>query len=369
MHNFAADLQAAQADLVLQRELLAVFRTPATLAPGDPGVPNPGLVTEIASVLLDEWHARYTIKKPLRFVVSDSKNVKNALACWTPTNDWVVVSLGLLWLLSENADRLSRDLLFVLSGPLNLQMTQRLRGDVSRSLAYTESLYAGAVAFFIGHEIAHLYDGHEGFRGHSLVPGKVVDPNLTHEYQALELGADYGGTRAAGRVAMKKFIDILEAPLVQGIEDQLLKRELLLIVSLGPLLAFTLFQPEALKQVLIDAGTHPDDRYRALWMVSNLMMFFDELKDQQDPDAAIEQISLALTIVLIQNAAANDALVQLFELAPRDGDMAVLRTSGIRRLLFSEEVTNHHRLLYATYGPLKDQLQRFARGPDAMPMQ
>lgn len=370
MHDFAADLQAAQADPVLHQHLIGVCLTNGLLLPGGPGIPNPDLVIEVASSLIDGWQGRYTMPKPLRFVISSSEIVENALACWTPTNDWVVVSVGLLSLLSENADRLARDVLHVLSERLDLQMTQRLKKDAGRSAAYAANFYKSAIAFFIGHEIAHLYDGHEGFRGYAPGAGNLNDPGLSHEYQALELGADYAGTQAAARVAMKGFLSGLDAQLVQGIADPILKRELILLVSLGPLLALTLFQPEALKQVLLDTGTHPDDRFRALWMVSNLKMFVEEtMQDDENPYAAIEQINLGLNIVLLQNAARNDTLIQLLELAPRDGDIAALRTTGIRRLMFSDDVISHQRLLYEAYRDLKPQLHPFARGPNAMPMQ
>ena len=72
MHDFAADLQAANAGPILKDRLKSAFRTSATLTPASSGVPNSRLASEVALPMLEHWQRRYASPKSLRCVVGDA---------------------------------------------------------------------------------------------------------------------------------------------------------------------------------------------------------------------------------------------------------------------------------------------------------
>jgi hypothetical protein len=238
----------------------------------------------------------------------------------------------------------------------------------------SESLYASAIAFFICHEAGHHFDGHDGFfistgcvaETERWVVSKGATDSESLKKQALELGADIFGAKETLSLIVSFLLDSI--PPGEYDENQQLsyQKQIAFLAASGLFTSLFIFRPAPDEDV---NGSHPPSAFRALWFANYITQeidgYFNRLKIDQLRNLVFQALEIGAAVSVIPNKVKFDEFAKY---AQREGDMAALRATGIRKLIFDDNVMNYFAAIFALYSELKDQLKDKARGIGAMPI-
>ncbi|MFY3135495.1 hypothetical protein ACOTFF_04850 [Achromobacter xylosoxidans] len=317
--------------------------------------PAASLVEIVAANLISLAQTGYTgTRKALRFTVANT-DTANAFACWSePSSDWVVITSGLieiLWSESLKLDRLTHALEkeVVADFPIG-DMLRSCVGEVdSSSSRFRELIFMSAVAFFVGHEIGHLIDGHaacyeeggakDGFNADDEDP-QLAKGDSQLRKQALELRADSFGVEYSLRFTINTLFSLCFKPGLPLEELARIQTQVAWIAMLGMSLAIAKIRPVRVDISQQGNFSHPPSAFRALWlnnrateMMRSWLPLIDEQAMRQIAEHALVQAN-GLTVLPYDEA--QGCFVGSLS---REELVRALNQTGIRRLIFeSDEV-------------------------------
>lgn len=326
--------------------------------------PAASLVEIVAANLIYVAQTGYTgTRKALRFTVANT-DTANAFACWSePSSDWIVITSGLieiLWNESLKLDRLTHALEkeAVADFPIGDTLRSCVGEMDSSSSRFRELMFMSAVAFFVGHEIGHLIDGHavcyeeggakDGFNADD------EDPQLTKgdsqlRKQALELRADSFGVEYSLRFTINTLFSLCFKPGLALEEAAHIQSQVAWIAMLGMSLAIAKIRPVRVDISQQGNFSHPPPAFRALWlnnrateMMRCWLPLIDEQTMRQIAEHALVQAN-GLTVLPYDEA--QGCFVGSLS---REELVRALNQTGIRRLIFeSDEVSAYVSALRA----------------------
>lgn len=363
---FEQYLAEANDNLMLRSNLNLEGR--ATFLPwGSPDLPFPEVCEKVASQLLSKATARYTSdvgqERKLHSVVAVSTTA-NAWATWTPAKDWAVVATGLLKRISEFAIRMSgwvADWPGEETQPDEIKWMRELasrRGQFGSSNELAEVLFAAGLGFFLGHELSHLLEGHQGIFAPTVraVDEQRVAVDTSTKVQALEMHADHDGSFYATQVtafALGRYL-IIEP----GHEQRVRRRQFAFVVAIGVFGAMWVLQPKHVSLQAAAISSHPPVALRILWMMHNLTnTLAGAFQLDPDDEERVKLDACAARAMLLTNALPQHADAALLFRRP----MQRLRDSGIAKWLFDDAVSLRVEALQANLQTMKSTLSAHRR--------
>lgn len=368
------DANAALSDRTLCSQATNYLGDGHFLPIGSPGIPAAHVLDATCFRIIEKIQKRYTrSERKLRLALHSSADIANALAVWTrPDNDWIVLSIGLLQKLHGGASRLG-DLICTAYPTYGLATTLNERsgsgdGELSQ---LAEAIYAAVVAFFLGHEAGHHFEGHDGFYGpmSAVSESDILNlSNATIDSHALELGADLFGANESIRIMVAYLVHILPEGAINERSKSKYAEQIIFLAAAGVFAALFVLKPRKNGNHLGVGSTHPAKSFRALWLTnvvtSELANNFSSLDGSAIMDLVIQALIAAVGLTV--NAC---EFGEWESYQKREGDIAALRATGIRRLIFDDGVSDYVATLHSRYLGLRERLGPYARGPDAMPIQ
>jgi hypothetical protein len=311
--------------------------------------PAAAVVDTTVRVLFSDAQRRYWgATKALRFTIAEGGANANAFACWTePRCDWVILTsslIDLLWTESAKLDRLAHLMQDQSVGPFPL-------GDALRDTPGTttdggsilrELLFASGIAFFIGHELGHLLDGHSSCYPENDSKAKVSDEAIDKDrlrQQALELRADRFGVEFAMRFAITILAKELRERDRSEAELAHLQAQVAYIATLGMSLALAKLRPVRVDLNQQRGVGHPPAAFRALWFsteaINRMGEWFpliDQARRQQIAKNALTEAN-AITVL------PYDSRLDRFDgEVSKERLLRAINDTGIRKLIFDDTI-------------------------------
>ncbi|WP_175769543.1 M48 family metalloprotease [Burkholderia cenocepacia] len=378
-NNFSKDAEIAMRNSpALLAYLKNKFEVASLCSPSALTHPAASLIEHVATLLISVAQTGYTgTKKSLRFAVAESDS-SNAFAYWSePRNDWIVITSGLietLWSESLRLDRLTHALEKDALGEFPMGAT--LRSAVSEadpsSSRFRELIFMSAVAFFVGHEIGHLVDGHaacyDGPGAYDKSNANDDDPLVTangdqRRKQALELRADSFGVEYSLKFTLCTVLIPSFKPNLSPDAIASLQRQAAWIATLGMSLAMSTIRPVRVDITQHRKPEHPPSAFRALWLNSranaNMQEWLPKIDERTRQLIAQHALLQANALTVLP----YDETQRCFDGCLSGEDLVrMLNQTGIRRLIFEDKATGEYvaalRALDAELHPLLIPRQR-----------
>ncbi|MDR8093254.1 M56 family metallopeptidase [Burkholderia gladioli] len=346
--DFIAHSQLAQRNSALLSHIEEDAKTRKVCAPSLLAHPAALEVEAATHALFERAQAAYRgDRQSLRFTIAvGPKTVANAFAYWLGAHgDWVVLTSGLidlLWTESLKLDRLTLLVQDELIG--NFACGKSLRSTPSRTTeggsAFRELLFSTGLAFFIGHELGHLLDGHSSsyIRGNTKAKAfNGSDENARLRKQALELRADRFGVEYAMRFALIRLSNGIYVHEPTKAEQAHLQAQAAYVATLGMCLAAAMLRPKPVDFRKYLGADHPPSAVRALWLSSEAISRMSEWLPLIDEDT-MRHISIsALAQVNAMALLPYDRVLDRFESeVSKERVLLAMRETGIRKLIFDD---------------------------------
>ncbi|WP_186036174.1 M48 family metalloprotease [Burkholderia gladioli] len=380
-NNFAQDAEIAMRHSPALLAYLKQYEATSLCAPSTLTHPAASLIEHVAAQLISVGQTGYTgTSKSLRFAVAKS-DIANAFAYWSePRNDWVVITSGLielLWSESLKLDRLTHALEKETLGEFPVgDMLRSYAGDTGSSGSrFRELIFMSAVAFFVGHEIGHLVDGHaacydglaayDGFNADDEEP-QVMANGDRRSTQALELRADTFGVEYSLKFTLSSVLALCFEPNLSQDAIARLQLQAAWIATLGMSLAMAKIRPVRVDINQHRNSSHPPSAFRALWLnsqaIANMRAWFpyiDERARRQIAEHALVQANALTVLTYDETQNCFDGHLSREDLVRK------LNQTGIRRLIFESGAASEYvaalRVLDAKLHPLLTPRQRRVR--------
>ncbi len=382
MTDFYSDLRLAKNDVELARFLKHRADGKQVLSALDPTIPATRIISAVSLNLFKDSQKSYVGMRHHLHLVFVESEVPNAFATWTaPGRDWVVICTGLLDELAYGAERLSNFIgahkndQSVAMRTVALALHHRPSNAVGGNSQLFDCLFAGGFAFFAGHEVGHHFDGHEAFFGSVSASAKGIDelniwtqqaPSI--DQHARELGADVFSARKCIQCIVAYTADLLSFADMDEIETAARGECAIYLAAASLFTCLFVFRPGKYMGPLAASKTHPSHELRAVWLANFAICYLREAF----PAIAPTEVS-RLVLQCLQEAAALAALdsrrfKNLLSTGNYDAGESAIRASGIRRVIFDDEVTPYIEDVTSRYEILKKRLAPCARGTNPMPI-
>lgn len=301
----------------------------------------------VSARAVDLGRARYADHpERLRAVISASTKKENALAV-QGASDWIVISVALMTRLADVCERLTPELMTD-TGLNNTGLGKRLTTLPPTNAEFTSAtsslLFAGALAFFLGHEIGHHLDGGLGIQEHASSDLARLPANDVE--QALEIVADERGVIISRQVLATHLDDYLEFREYTDFEQAEFQVAIALLVSVSVFLCMAILRPRSFELDQMERMKHPPGALRVLWMSTHLtetvkstMPLVSNQMRRHIRFVALDMAALAS----IEVGTAPDGVLK--ERVGKRNEPLGIRALSIRRALFEPNVAKRMRHL------------------------
>lgn len=364
MHDFQRSLDVAQVDADLNAQLIKYLQSHA-LVP----VNKSELVSatcDIANVALREARALY-VQNPERLVcVIAASEKSNAYAIWSSTKyDWVVLTEGLLTELRDSADdaacRIDERMPEILQSALGQRIITLppLRGGFQTALG--SLLYVAAIGFFVGHEVGHHIEGHDGYYAEG-APAEVASDSSSEVgadaliKQALEFQADRHGVLISRVVLMRFLLKLVDVANYSEREQRQYNRVIALLLSAGVLMSLVIIRPRGIDWIRIGKATHPPTVLRALEisaeLTASIKANFNKLTEAERRWIRLLSLELAAQGTIVSGSYED----KMFQERRKRNEPAALRAVGLRAALYDPHVQTYIEKVAISLDPVKPRL-------------